>query len=439
MRMYDIILKKRNGQSLTKQEIDYFVQGYTDGEIPDYQISALLMAIYYQGMTADETLHLTMAMADSGDRMDLSAIHGKKIDKHSTGGVGDKTTLVVGSIVAALNIPVAKMSGRGLGHTGGTIDKLESIPGFSTVMSEEEFMEKVNDIKIALVSQTKNLAPADKKIYALRDVTATVDSMPLIASSIMSKKLASGADAIILDVKTGSGALLQKEEDSLQLAKEMVSIGEGAGRKTIALVTNMDEPLGNAVGNSLEIMEVIDTLNGKGPKDFEELCLNISAYMIMANDENKDFETAYTMAREVLTDGRAKEKFRQFITSQHGNAEVIENKQLLEIGKINHCVAAAETGYVKQIDTLKIGLALMILGGGREKKEDTIDYGVGLIVRKKVGDLVKKGECIVEIYGNNKEKICEAEQMIQGAYVYSDMFVEKNQLIKYVIDKTKIV
>ena len=234
MRMYDIILKKRNGQSLTKQEIDYFVQGYTDGEIPDYQISALLMAIYYQGMTADETLHLTMAMADSGDRMDLSAIHGKKIDKHSTGGVGDKTTLVVGPIVAALNIPVAKMSGRGLGHTGGTIDKLESIPGFSTVMSEEEFMEKVNDIKIALVSQTKNLAPADKKIYALRDVTATVDSMPLIASSIMSKKLASGADAIILDVKTGSGALLQKEEDSLQLAKEMVSIGEGAGRKTIA-------------------------------------------------------------------------------------------------------------------------------------------------------------------------------------------------------------
>ena len=439
MRMYDIILKKRNGQSLTKQEIDYFVQGYTDGEIPDYQISALLMAIYYQGMTADETLHLTMAMADSGDRMDLSAIHGKKIDKHSTGGVGDKTTLVVGPIVAALNIPVAKMSGRGLGHTGGTIDKLESIPGFSTVMSEEEFMEKVNDIKIALVSQTKNLAPADKKIYALRDVTATVDSMPLIASSIMSKKLASGADAIILDVKTGSGALLQKEEDSLQLAKEMVSIGEGAGRKTIALVTNMDEPLGNAVGNSLEIMEVIDTLNGKGPKDFEELCLNISAYMIMANDENKDFETAYTMAREVLTDGRAKEKFRQFITSQHGNAEVIENKQLLEIGKINHCVAAAETGYVKQIDTLKIGLALMILGGGREKKEDTIDYGVGLIVRKKVGDLVKKGECIVEIYGNNKEKICEAEQMIQRAYVYSDMFVEKNQLIKYVIDKTKIV
>ena len=439
MRMYDIILKKRNGEVLSKQEIEFVVNGYVNGEIPDYQVSALLMAIYFKKMNEEETLNLTMAMAHSGEMLDLSGISGKKIDKHSTGGVGDKTTLIVAPIAASLGVKVAKMSGRGLGHTGGTIDKLESIEGFKTVMSDEEFIRHVNDINIALVSQTKNLAPADKLLYALRDVTATVDNLSLIASSIMSKKLASGADGIVLDVKTGNGALMTDEQDSKKKKKTMVKIGEGAGRNVVALVTDMDEPLGFAVGNALEVEEAIETLKGRGPQDLTNLCVYLAAYMVMLNDGNLSFDKAVKMAKDALYTGRALAKFREFIIAQGGDDNIINDTSLIKKGRIECDVKSEHVGYIKRIDTRKIGSTLMTLGGGREKKEDGIDYGVGIIVQRKIGDYVNKGDIIARIYGNNEASIAAAKKNIIESIEFSDSEVSKKQLIKYIITKDKII
>lgn len=435
MRMYDIIMKKRNGNALTKEEIEYFVNGYTKEEIPDYQISALLMAVYFSGMNEEETLNLTMAMANSGDVLDLSGIEGIKVDKHSTGGVGDKTSLVVGPMVAALGIPVAKMSGRGLGHTGGTIDKLESIPGFSTILPEKQFIENVNRIKIALVGQTANLAPADKKLYALRDVTATVDNISLIASSIMSKKIAAGADAIVLDVKTGSGAFMKQENDAIELARTMVEIGNSAGRETTALVTNMDEPLGNAVGNALEVKEVIDALNGNGPKDLIELSLILGAHMLMAAGKTETIEEGIEKLNETIKDGSAKNKFREFIEAQGGNGKVTEDTGVLPKASIVMDIIAEENGFVKRIDTEQVGLALLELGGGRETKNSEIDLSVGIILRKKVGEQVVKDDVVATIHANDIEKLKIAKEKLEIAYDFSKTPVKSQQLVKWIISK----
>ena len=383
MRIYDIIMKKRDGYALDKEEIEFFVNGFTKGDIPDYQISALLMAIYFSGMNEEETLNLTMAMANSGDRLDLSGIKGIKVDKHSTGGVGDKTSLVLGPMVAALDVPVAKMSGRGLGHTGGTIDKLESIPGFSTVLPEQKFIDNVNKYKIALVGQTANLAPADKKLYALRDVTATVDNLSLIASSIMSKKLASGADAIVLDVKTGSGAFMKQEKDAIDLAREMVKIGNGAGKNTVAIVSDMNEPLGKSVGNALEVKEAIDTLNGNGPEDLLELSLVLGAHMLIAAGVTDDLETGINMLKQTINDGRAINKMREFIEAQGGDGEVVNNTELLPKASIIMDIIAEESGFVESINTQEIGIVSLTLGGGRETKDSKIDLSVGIVLKKK--------------------------------------------------------
>lgn len=435
MRMYDIIMKKRNGYALAKEEIEYFVDGYTKGEIPDYQISALLMAIYFSGMNEEETFELTMAMTNSGDILDLSDIEGIKVDKHSTGGVGDKTSLVVGPMVAALGIPVAKMSGRGLGHTGGTIDKLESIPGFSTVLPEDKFIDNVNRIKIALVGQTANLAPADKKLYALRDVTATVDNFSLIASSIMSKKIASGADAIVLDVKTGSGAFMKQEDDAIELARTMVKIGLSAGKDTAALVTNMDEPLGNAVGNALEVKEAIDTLNGNGPKDLLELSLVLGAHMLMAAGKAESVEEGMELLNETIDNGSAKNKFREFIEAQGGNGSVIEDTGLLPKASIVMDIIAEENGFVKRIDTEQVGLASLVLGGGRETKDSDIDLSVGIVLQKKVGDQVVKDDVVATIHANDIEKLKQAKEKLEIAYEFSKTPVKSQQLIKWIISK----
>lgn len=435
MRMYDIIMKKRNGYALVKEEIEYFVDGYTKGEIPDYQISALLMAIYFSGMSEEETFALTMAMTNSGDVLDLSDIEGIKVDKHSTGGVGDKTSLVVGPMVAALGVPVAKMSGRGLGHTGGTIDKLESIPGFSTVLPEDKFIDNVNKIKIALVGQTANLAPADKKLYALRDVTATVDNFSLIASSIMSKKIASGADAIVLDVKTGSGAFMKQEDDAIELARTMVKIGNSAGKDTAALVTNMDEPLGNAVGNALEVKEAIDTLNGNGPKDLLELSLVLGAHMLMAAGKAESIEEGMELLNQTIDNGSAKNKFREFIEAQGGNGSVIEDTGLLPKASIVMDIIAEENGFVKRIDTEQAGLASLVLGGGRETKDSEIDLSVGIVLKKKVGDRVVKDDVVATIHANDIEKLKQAKEKLEIAYEFSKTPVKSQQLIKWIISK----
>lgn len=435
MRMYDIIMKKRNGYALAKEEIEYFVAGYTKGEIPDYQISALLMAIYFSGMSEEETFDLTMAMTNSGDVLDLSDIEGIKVDKHSTGGVGDKTSLVVGPMVAALGVPVAKMSGRGLGHTGGTIDKLESIPGFSTVLPEDKFIDNVNKIKIALVGQTANLAPADKKLYALRDVTATVDNFSLIASSIMSKKIASGADAIVLDVKTGSGAFMKQEDDAIELARTMVKIGNSAGKDTAALVTNMDEPLGNAVGNALEVKEAIDTLSGNGPKDLLELSLVLGAHMLMAAGKAESIEEGMELLNQTIDNGSAKNKFREFIEAQGGNGSVIEDTGLLPKASIVMDIIAEENGFVKRIDTEQVGLASLVLGGGRETKDSEIDLSVGIVLKKKVGDQVVKDDVVATIHANDIEQLKQAKEKLEIAYEFSKTPVKSQQLIKWIISK----
>lgn len=433
MRMYDIIIKKRNGEALSDEEIAYFIKGYTDGTIPDYQASALLMAIYFQGMTEHETAVLTMEMAHSGDMLDLSAIKGMKADKHSTGGVGDKTSLVLTPLAASIGIPVAKMSGRGLGHTGGTIDKLESFPGFTTGISEEQFINNVNTIGIAIAGQTKNMAPADKKLYALRDVTGTVDSIPLIASSIMSKKLAAGADVIVLDVKTGSGAFMKTEEDSIKLAEEMVKIGNNVGRKTLAVISDMDEPLGYAVGNAIEVKEAIDTLNGHGPADLLELCLTIGSLMAIGTGKAGSTEEARRLLIEKLDDGSALKKFAEFVEAQGGDSAPVFNTDLLPQASIVREVTSPVDGYVSHIESDRVGISAMKLGGGRETKESEIDLLVGILINKKVGDSVKKGEKIATLYANDNAKLEAALSELEQSYSYSQTPVERPELIKTII------
>jgi pyrimidine-nucleoside phosphorylase len=414
--MYNIILKKKRGGILTKSEIDFVVRRFTKGEIPDYQMSALLMAICLNGMTKEETVNLTLAMAESGDMLDLSSINGIKADKHSTGGVGDKTSLVVAPIAAANGVAMAKMSGKGLGHTGGTIDKLQAIPGFRTALSNDEFMECVRKTGIAIVEQSLDLAPADKKIYALRDVTATVDSMPLIASSIMSKKLAAGADVIVLDVKTGSGAFMKKLDDALALAREMIEIGEASGRKMYALISDMNQPLGSYVGNMLEVLEAVDVLKGKGPEDLKEACLYLSALIMHGAGVVKDIDEGTRLAKETISSGRGLEKFKEFVSSQGGSNDFIDNpSKYLKYSRIVE-VKADEEGSVSSIDTEKVGLASMKLGGGREKKEDLIDPSVGIKIEKKLGDKVTVGDTIASLYVNSEEQLESAIKLIKEAY-----------------------
>ncbi|MCM1192361.1 MAG: pyrimidine-nucleoside phosphorylase [Butyrivibrio sp.] len=433
MRMYDIIMKKRNGGELTPEEIHFFVDGYTEGTIPDYQVSALMMAIYFQKMTDAETCELTMAMAHSGEMLDLSAIQGVKVDKHSTGGVGDKTSLALTPMVAACGIPVAKMSGRGLGHTGGTIDKLESFPGFTTALTAEQFIHNVNSIGIALMGQTYNLAPADRKLYALRDVTATVDNMSLIASSIMSKKLAAGADAIVLDVKTGSGAFMKREEDAKALAEEMVKIGKGAGRKTIAVISDMDQPLGFAVGNALEVREAIDTLNGRGPDDFLELCLTLGSRMLTAGGKAKDTDTARHMLEQVIADGSALKKMAEFVEAQGGDSSVVYCPDKLPTASIQKNVISPADGYVSRLICDEVGICSLILGGGRETKESKIDLSVGLVLCKKAGDAVRAGEPLAVLHANDGAKAAEAERRFLAACTIAENPPERRPLIRGII------
>lgn len=433
MRMYDLILKKKQGKELTKEEIYYMIEGFTKGDIPDYQMSAMTMAICFQGMSKRETVDLTLAMRDSGDVLNLDAIEGIKVDKHSTGGVGDKVSLVLTPMIAALGVPVAKMSGRGLGHTGGTIDKLESIEGFSTEMTEEVFIRNVNGIKVAIAGQTANLAPADKKLYALRDVTATVDQMSLIASSIMSKKLASGADAIVLDVKTGNGAFMQKEEDAVALAKAMVDIGKRAGKKTVALITDMDEPLGNAVGNALEVKEAIESLKGNGPADFMEVVIGLGKQMLVLAGRAESEEIAEALLKETIDSRSAYKKFQEFVEAQGGNVEQILHPDLLPKAKYVIPVLAETEGNVQRILAQEIGIACMMLGGGRETKESIIDPAVGIILNKKIGDGVKKGDVLAYIHANDREKAITAAAKIKAAYQMSTEKVARPVMIKQLI------
>lgn len=402
MRMVDIIAKKRDGKELTTEEIKFFINGYTDGSIPDYQVSALAMAIFFKDMTDRERADLTMAMVESGETIDLSAIEGIKVDKHSTGGVGDTTTLVLGPLVAALDVPVAKMSGRGLGHTGGTIDKLEAVEGFHVEITKEQFIDIVNRDKVAVIGQTGNLTPADKKIYALRDVTGTVNSIPLIASSIMSKKIAAGADAIVLDVKTGAGAFMKTEEDAKELAHAMVRIGNNVGRQTMAVISDMSQPLGFAIGNALEVKEAIDTLKGEGPEDLTELVLVLGSQMVVLAKKANTLEEAREMLIEVMKNGKATENFKEFLSNQGGDSSIVDNPEKMPQAKYVIDVPAKTSGVISNIVADEIGIAAMLLGAGRATKEDEIDLAVGLMLRKKVGDAVKEGEPFVTIYANRE-------------------------------------
>ncbi|MGG2092549.1 pyrimidine-nucleoside phosphorylase [Bacillus sp. S13(2024)] len=403
MRMVDIIAKKRDGKELTTEEIQFFIKGYTDGSIPDYQVSALAMAIFFQDMSDRERADLTIAMVNSGETIDLSEIEGVKVDKHSTGGVGDTTTLVLGPLVAALDVPVAKMSGRGLGHTGGTIDKLEAVEGFHVEITKEQFIDLVNRDKVAVIGQTGNLTPADKKIYALRDVTGTVNSIPLIASSIMSKKIAAGADAIVLDVKTGAGAFMKTEEDAKKLAHAMVRIGNNVGRQTMAVISDMSQPLGFAIGNALEVKEAIDTLKGEGPEDLTELVLVLGSQMVVLGKKANTLEEAREMLKEVMKNGKAIEKFKEFLRNQGGDSLIVDHPEKLPQAKYVIDVPAKTSGVVSHIVADEIGIAAMLLGAGRATKEDEIDLAVGLMLRKKVGEAVKEGESLVTIYANRED------------------------------------
>ncbi len=415
MRMVDLIAKKRDHIELTTEEIEWMIRNYTDKVIPDYQMSAFLMAVVFNGMTPAERLALTQAMVGSGEVVDLSAIEGIKVDKHSTGGVGVKTSLILGPLVASMGVPVAKMSGRGLGHTGGTLDKLESISGMTIELDMERFIEQVNEIKLAIIGQTGNLAPADKYLYALRDVTATVESIPLIASSIMSKKIAAGADAIVLDVKFGAGAFMKTLEDAKQLAQAMVEIGRDAQRQTVAFLTDMNQPLGLAIGNALEVKEAIETLKGHGPKDLEELVLQLASQMVVLAKKAPDVETAYEQLKEKLHRGEAFNKFKEFVQAQGGDVAQIENPDLLPKADSIIPVKASQSGYVHQIDALSIGLAAMKLGAGRATKDDMIDMAVGVVLDKKVGDSVGEGDVLAYIHANRVDNE-EAIAYIQKAY-----------------------
>ena len=403
MRMVDIIEKKRDGKELTTDEINFFIEGYTKGDIPDYQAASLAMAIFFQDMTEQERAALTLAMVHSGDVIDLSQINGVKVHKHSTGGVGDTTTLVLAPLVAAVGVPVAKMSGRGLGHTGGTIDKLESVEGFHVEISEDEFIKLVNEDRVAVIGQTGNLTPADKKLYALRDVTGTVNSIPLIASSIMSKKIAAGADAIVLDVKTGSGAFMKTLEDAEQLAHAMVSIGNHVGRKTMAIISDMSQPLGNAIGNALELREAIETLNGHGPEDLTELVLTLGSQMVVLGQQAETLEEARRKLKQAIQDGTALAKFKQFIANQGGDPHIVDHPELLPQAQYKIELPAQKTGTITEMIANDIGIASMMLGAGRQTKEDTIDLGVGIVLNKKVGDTVKEGEPLLTIYSNQPD------------------------------------
>lgn len=431
MRAVDIIMKKRDGIRLSEEEIRFLVDGFTKGEIENYQMSAFTMAVYFNGMDKEEATWLTRAMLNSGDILDLSKINGVKVDKHSTGGVGDKTSLVVAPLVASLGIKFAKMSGRGLGHTGGTLDKLESIPGYSVSLSEKQFIRQVNDIGIALIGQTADLAPADKKLYALRDVTATVESIPLIASSIMSKKLASGADVICLDVKVGSGAFMKTEESATKLAELMVEIGKQCGKKMTAILTNMDEPLGFAVGNSLEVVEAIQTLNGKGSTDFKELCLEIASHLVLDAKEAITLEEARNLCIRQIENGEALQTLARLISAQGGDASYILNPSQFPQANYQTKVKADKTGYVSHIDALSIGNAAMLLGAGRAKLGDNIDYSVGIVLCKKVGDRVSAGESLAVIH-SNRANTAEEEHMVFEAFTVQEKKTDSRLILKVI-------
>ena len=432
MRMVDLISKKRHNIELTTAEIEWIINGYTNKEIPDYQMSALLMAIVFNDMTKAERLALTQAMVNSGDVVDLSAIEGVKVDKHSTGGVGDKTSLILGPLVASMGVPVAKMSGRGLGHTGGTLDKLESISGMKIEIEMDQFIQQVNDIKLAIIGQTGNLAPADKYLYALRDVTGTVESIPLIASSIMSKKIAAGADAIVLDVKFGAGAFMKTLDDAKELATAMVEIGRDAGRETVAFLTDMNQPLGFAIGNALEVKEAIETLSGNGPKDLEELVLQLASHMVVLANKAANTEQAYAQLKEKLQNGEALQKFKEFVAAQGGDTSQIENPELLPTASSVIPVTATEAGYVEKIVALSIGIAAMKLGAGRATKEDTIDMGVGVVLNKKVGEAINQGDVLAYVHTNQADSQ-EAIEYIKKAYEISSSSVCSPTLIYDII------
>ncbi len=450
MNTYDIIMKKRDGHVLSQDEILYMVNGFTKGVIPDYQMSAFLMAVYFQGMNHEETTQLTMAMADSGDRLNLSGIQGIKVDKHSTGGVGDKTSLIVGPILASLGVPVAKMSGRGLGHTGGTIDKLEGIPGFQTAIAENDFIRQVNEIGLAIVGQTANLAPADKKIYALRDVTATVDNVSLIAASIMSKKLAAGADAIVLDVKVGSGAFMKTLEDARLLAKTMVAIGTLAGKDTTAVITDMNEPLGNAVGNILEVEEAAECLKGYGESRLMEVSKTLACYMLLAAKKADSKEEALALVEKAVVSGKAYEKMKEFVAFQGGDAAYLDNPERFDKAKLqlevtgrdlmtaNGFPAACKGAYLSACNNQEIGMASLILGGGRETKDSTIDLTVGIRLQKHLSDPVAEDDCVAILYGNNPDKLVAAKQRFAQAYTLSEENHFDNRIVYEIITKNNL-
>lgn len=433
MRMYDLIMKKRNGGTLSRDEIFFMIEGYTKGNIPDYQMSAMMMAIYFNGMNEKETAALTMAMAESGDQLDLSGIQGIKVDKHSTGGVGDKTSLALTPMVSACGVKIAKMSGRGLGHTGGTIDKLESFQGFSTSLSEEAFIDQVNRIGISIIGQTKNLAPADKKLYALRDVTATVDNMSLIASSIMSKKLAAGADAIVLDVKTGSGAFMKEEADAMLLAGEMMTIGKNAGRKMMAVISDMDQPLGNAVGNALEVKEAIETLKGHGPADFTELCMTLGSCMLMVAEIAENEQQAREMLKEAVDSGKALDKLAELVEAQGGDKRMVYETDLLPKASSITPLLSEKDGYVEKIQCDEVGICSLILGGGRETKESVIDLSVGIVLTKKVGSHVKAGEPLAYIHSNEETKRLACEERLRKAFHIGDKVKKEGAIIHQIL------
>lgn len=434
MRMYDLIVKKRNGFSLTKEEIEFMVMNYTNGTIPDYQMSAMMMAIYFQGMNEEETVNLTMAMSNSGEVLDLSNIEGVKADKHSTGGVGDKTSLALIPMVASCGLKVAKMSGRGLGHTGGTIDKLESFKGFTTGITNEQFINNVNTIGMSIMGQTKNLAPADKKLYALRDVTATVDNISLIASSIMSKKLASGADVIVLDVKTGSGAFMKKYDDAVSLAEAMVKIGKGVGRKVMAVISDMSQPLGYMVGNALEVKEAIDTLNGNGPDDFVELCYTLGSNMLQLSGIAHDKNEARKMLKDSIESGKALKKLAEFVEAQGGDPNYVYNPDLLPKADIVYELKAEEDCYIKEINCEEVGICSLMLGGGRETLDSKVDLSVGIQLKAKTGDQLFNGDTIAIVYANDENKLNNAVERLKMAYTFSKEKVERRAVILGEID-----
>jgi len=434
MRVYDLILKKRDNNELSKKEIDFLIKGFTQEDIPDYQISALAMAIYFNGMNERETADLTMAMAESGDQIDLSKIAGIKVDKHSTGGVGDTTSLVLIPLVAAAGVPVAKMSGRGLGHTGGTIDKLESIPNFKTNLNRNIFINNVNEINAAIAGQTGNLTPADKKLYSLRDVTATVDSIPLIASSIMSKKIAGGADGIVLDVKLGSGAFMKDIKEAEKLAEIMVNIGEKLNKKTIAVLTDMEQPLGKAVGNNLEVIEAVNTLKDQGPLDLREICLTLGANMLLIAEKVNSFKKGYELLEDKLKTGEAFDKFKEIVEKQGGDLSYIENTDKFKKSQNRWELKSQKNGYLVQLKAINIGLAAMLVGAGRTTKSDEILNEVGVILHKKYGNRISKGDKIATLHYNKKDdNFTEAVQKLKDSYLIENKAIKPKDLIYKII------